>query len=504
MNYIIASNQIGCGSVGKVYLIQNKNHENDYKIVKIFEEQGNDHYIREKNILQDLLNNDNPTDNDYIIKLKTDEIILDFNGQFPHNSNYLLFDYLKYGNLNEYLYFMQNYTPFSEKFVKIIGYKLLKGLKTIHNKSICHNRIELKNIMFNGDCNPIIIHFSEATRNNNNYRRDLFGLAEVLGQLMTSGKIQNIKYENKHFVIIDNFNRKIKEKIFWSMNNVSTQFLNFFNLLVKSKKPLIIDDLLNNEWFNELKNNDDNVRKIEDDLKIYLKNRYKDISLANQIKMPNIDVNSVLNSNNCNSNENSLFNLGSYNSDRSLEYYGEDNHYNLEIKTINFEPKGILFNYIEINFNKINNDPENNTNFLLIDFMNDLEKKINENKKENNINSIDWDKENLSFEVNFEENIKYDDNLANYDEYSEEDESNEDNESSYDEIIEDNDDEPLILKVELFKYIDEKNYGSSKEKYYLMFNYIQGKIHNYHYFLNIIKEKAKSLLSNINKNNKND
>ena len=68
-----------------MYLIQNKNHENDYKIVKIFEEQGNDHYIREKNILQDLLNNDNPTDNDYIIKLKTDEIILDFNGQFPHN-----------------------------------------------------------------------------------------------------------------------------------------------------------------------------------------------------------------------------------------------------------------------------------------------------------------------------------------------------------------------------------------------------------------------------------
>ena len=504
MNYTIYSNQIGSGSIGKIFKIRTKEPPYKYKIIKIFEEQQHAHYIRERNILLDLSNNNNPNDNDYIIKLNNGEIILDFMDHFSQNSNYLVFDYLKHGNLNEYLYNMETYTPFSEKFIKIIGYKILKGLKKIHDNQICHNKIELKNIMFDDDFNPIIIHFSEATRNNTNYRKDFVGFAVILGQLMTSGKMVSIKYEQKHFVIIDNLHHKKKDKAFWALNkNISPQFINLFDLLVKSKKPLIIDDLLNNEWFNEIKNNDDNAKKIEDDLKTYLNSRYEGILLLNQIKMPDVDINSILNSQN--SNEKSLFNLGSLNSDRSLEYIEEDNHYNLEIKTINFEPKGILFNYIEINFNNIRHDVDDNLNILLIDFMNNLEKIINKNMK-NNINSIEWDKEHLSFEVNFEENIIYDDNLANSDEDSEKDEcneciqsNNEDNDSRNDEIIEDKDDEPLILKVELYKHIGQKNFESFEEKYYLMFNYTQGEIHIYHYFMNIIKEKAKSLLLNINK-----
>ena len=87
--------------------------------------------------------------------------------------------------------------------------------------------------------------------------------------------------------------------------NISPQFINLFDLLVKSKKPLIIDDLLKNEWFNEIKNNDDNAKKIEDDLKTYLNSRYEGILLLNQIIMPNIDINSILNSQNSNSNEKS-------------------------------------------------------------------------------------------------------------------------------------------------------------------------------------------------------
>ena len=318
MNYTIYSNQIGSGSIGKIFKIRTKEPPYKYKIIKIFEDQGYDHYIREKNILLDLSHNNNPNDNDYIIKLNNDEIILDFMDNFSQDSNYLVFDYLKHGNLNEYLYNMEKYTPFSEKFIKIIGYKLLKGLKKIHDNQICHNKIELKNIMFDDDFNPIIIHFSEATRNNTNYRKDFVGLAEILGQLMTSGKMINIKYEQKHFVIIDSLHHKIKEKAFWALNkNVSPQFINLFNLLVKSKKPLIIDDLLNNEWFNDIKNNDDNVKKIEEDLKIYLNSRYEGILLLNQITMPSIDINSILNSQSSNSNDNSLFNLGSLNSDRS-------------------------------------------------------------------------------------------------------------------------------------------------------------------------------------------
>ena len=146
--------------------------------------------------------------------------------------------------------------------------------------------------------------------------------------------------------------------------------------------------------------------------------------------------------------------------------------------------------------------------------MNDLEKEIKCNKNmKNNIDNVDWSKDHLSFDVNFKEDILYEDNSPNSDEYSEEDEdneciqnnneNNEDNDSSYGEIFEDNDAEPLILKVELFKYIGENNYNSSKEKYYLMFNYTQGEAHNYYHFMNIIKEKAKSLLSKINKK-KND
>ena len=48
MNYTISSNQIGSGSIGRIFKIRTKEPPYKYKIIKIFEEQGYAHYIREK------------------------------------------------------------------------------------------------------------------------------------------------------------------------------------------------------------------------------------------------------------------------------------------------------------------------------------------------------------------------------------------------------------------------------------------------------------------------
>ena len=508
MNYVINSNQIGSGTVGKVFQIQNLEPPYNKLIAKIFEEQGYEYYIKEKNILLELSHSNN-SNNDYIIKLKNYDITLDFVDYFPYNSNFLIFDYLKHGNLSEYLRDMENFTPISEKYVKLFCYKLLIGLKTIHNNNICHNKMDINNIMLDDDFNPIIIHFSDASKNNSNFRKDFIGLAKVIAKLITSGKFFNIKPANKCFEIIDNFHRMHKDTIFWKMfeKEISGEFIKFFNILVKTKKGLNIDDLIENEWLKEVKNND-NRKEIEENLKKYFKERYEKILYFNNNSIQNIDMNNIITTNNNNYSNNSLFNLYSFNSNRSLDNFNEqNNHYDLSIQKLNYEPKGILFNYIQI---ILKNNKSDNNGFLF-DFMNDFEKSI---KKLKEVSDVEWSKDYLSFFINFEDNLIFEEennNKNNYQDYCFNNDENNDinnsdsnNHDCNDDIFDEDDyeDEPLIIKIDLLKYNKKNSYDIYNDKYYLMFNYVQGGIYNYYYYLKIIREKANSLL-NKNKSNTN-
>ena len=72
------------------------------------------------------------------------------------------------------------------------------------------------------------------------------------------------------------------------------------------------------------------------------------------------------------------------------------------------------------------------------------------------------------------------------------DSSIKDNNISNDE----DEDEDLIINVELLEYNKENNIDDIyNDKYYLMFNYIQGEIYEYYLILKQLKDLAKDLLN---------
>ena len=236
-NYRIISDQIGSGIIGKVHQIQLVQQPYTILIAKIFEEKGEEQYNNEKNILSIILNL-NIYNNNYIIKLKNIYIILDFINYFPYNSKYILFDYLQYGNLSKYLSNINQLSDIPEQFTKLICYKLLKGLQILHNNNISHNKIDINNIMFDNNFNPIIIHFSEAFINHdNNYKNDFRGIGKIIAKMMTSGKYMYLKFNKikKYFEIIDCAKRKIRETDFWNIfkEKIGKEFTNFFDKLLK-------------------------------------------------------------------------------------------------------------------------------------------------------------------------------------------------------------------------------------------------------------------------------
>ena len=152
---------------------------------------------------------------------------------------------------------------------------------------------------------------------------------------------------------------------------------------------------------------------------------------------------------------------------------------NKEIQIIQYEPQGIQFNYIEINF-KDNNDYDcQNT---LNKYMINLEKNIKEFNYEKFINiKTEFLNKYLGFKVTFEEFIDEEENSEEEDlDYLNDDINNKD-------LI------FLIMKIELFK-LEEKEY-TLNNKYYLFFNLIQGDIVDFYEYLKIVKIIATSLLN---------
>lgn len=496
-NYIIISNQIGSGNIGKVYLIKRIEPPHTLLVAKIFEERGNEQYKNEKEILS-LFSNLNEPFSDYIIKLRDIEIALNFDNVFSFNSRYLLFDYLEYGNLSQYLLYMKEYTKFSETYVKLICYKLLKALDIIHKKNICHNKLDINNIMFDNEFNPIIIHFSEAYITNNSFRKDFQGLAKILAILMTSGGcvdcecIINPKNKKVILVFIDSFRRKIIDRDFWKKyeKEIPKEFITFFNTLMIKK--VNIDDLLKNEWLKEIKYRDEHYIEIENKLKEYCKIRYKNLLNKKENENINVDINSMIDTTNNYINLKSSNSLieNTLNSDRCSENLDEENNiFNLEIKNTTKEPKGILFNYIKITIN--NKENKNFIYGLIMELLKEL-KNLNDGNDANI--RIDYDNKYLSFNLTIEDNNEINgDQIENFEDYEN---CGEDcNNSDYD--FDDNEDykEDLIINLQMVKYKQEDKFDYNFEQYYLMINYIQGEIYDYYYYFDIIKEKVNSKLN---------
>ena len=265
-NYEICSNPLGNGKNCEVYKIKEKNHPHSILIAKIYENSRRKYYEKEKRILLKISNSNDVEINDYLIHIKNINARLEISKQFKADSTLLTFDFLMHGNIQDYISLKSFGKPISEIYIKLLCYKLLLGLKKIHNNNISHNKIDIRNLMFDDNFNPIIIHFGNAIISDN-HQNDFLGLGLILVGLISSKKIISYKFNKKQnnyifrFYSTNNYfhESSCEESVFWkileSNKNViiSKEFIDFFHLLVIPDKILNIDELFNNIWLKDIK-----------------------------------------------------------------------------------------------------------------------------------------------------------------------------------------------------------------------------------------------------------
>ena len=259
----------------KVYIIQEKNSRNEL-IVKIYEKYRHKFYQDEIDILDYLNTNFTFPENNFFIMYKNinyypnmfkipEEVIKD-------HLKYSFFDYLQNLSLIEYLESIHKW-KIKEIHAKFLCYKLLIIIQKLRKININHNKINTSNIMFDDAFNIKLIHFCEAKRivNNNDafkLNKDLYQLAKIIIKILSFGKIKSINFGKKikKFLVKPNSNAEHKEESLFLEQmrmqdniNISKQALDFIHILIdakKEKKFVDINDLLKNEWLNEIRNNE--------------------------------------------------------------------------------------------------------------------------------------------------------------------------------------------------------------------------------------------------------
>ena len=303
-NYEICSNPLGNGKNCEVYKIKEKNRPHSILIAKIYENSRRKYYEKEKRILLKISNSNDVEINDYLIHIKNINARLEISKQFKADSTLLTFDFLMHGNIQDYISLKSFGKPISEIYIKLLCYKLLLGLKKIHNNNISHNKIDIKNLMFDDNFNPIIIHFGNAIISDN-HQNDFLGLGLILVGLISSKKIISYKFNKKQnnyifrFYSTNNYfhESSCEESVFWkileSNKNViiSKEFIDFFHLLVFPDKILNIDELFNNIWLKDIKIYH---KEIEQNFREEFKNNYFFLSQSQKL-VNNFNNNSNLN-----------------------------------------------------------------------------------------------------------------------------------------------------------------------------------------------------------------
>ena len=309
-SYHIISNQLGKDQHSKVYKIKGY-HSGIELIIKIYEDSRLIHYNNETNILTLLNNSYNTNDNNNIF-------IMFKNIHFNHNLfpipkeikgnhlEFLFYNFLPKLSLLDYITNIDN--QIKEIHAKFLCYKLLQEIEKLHSINISHNKLDISNIMFDDEFNLKIIHFSEANIINDKYdkNKDLFLLGQNIAKILSSKKFGTINYSkkyNKYFIYGSDKGKKLymEESKFWNTLktlyniNISEKFINFFHILIdakKSKQTININELLKNEWLEEIKQDLEFIENtFKKDFKIFYEEIIEDNIEKNKI---NIDIKNIL------------------------------------------------------------------------------------------------------------------------------------------------------------------------------------------------------------------
>lgn len=437
------------GNISKILQINDINNSEIFYAVKIYSNDidSNRYYDRELSALEkiSLSNNDG---NKYLIKSKKLNGRIDFKNlenEVKDKGNYFIFDFYKNQDIKEYLIYLPGLI---EDYVKLIVYKILKGLEICHNTEIYHNNLKLGHILLDDNYNPIIIDFSKSSSKKSSYKKggqnfsynkDFIDLAAIILKLISS--------EDYNFIIKNGeFCLKIEQKVvkdiwkYLSTKEVkyTKEFQDFLKKLINNNNTIKAEDLLKHNWFKDIK--DKKMNELENNLILEFKDRYnkrkKDIRENQNF---DLDISPYIDS------DSSSDLLKCFSSDvRSLE---ENDYQKYTIPTIYVKPSGLLSNYIEINvinhgagvgcFEKLDIIPNNFFSEFIIELKKEFNCDINFTSNESSIN--------ISFGDNSENNSNINNKKNDYDD-NDNDNTNEDDDED--------DSEELNIKLELFKYIE--------------------------------------------------
>ena len=162
--YIIKEKK-GSGGTSSVFLVQTQNSNEKY-VAKILKNEDDDqitYYNNEVHYLTILEQQHSPNIINIIGSGQGPVIRRDRNDGQPLIKRYIVLEYAPKRELADYIIYTQS--GLGEEYSKLIFYKIMKGIQTIHNQGICHRDIKLENILLDDNFSPKIADFGFSTMN---------------------------------------------------------------------------------------------------------------------------------------------------------------------------------------------------------------------------------------------------------------------------------------------------------------------------------------------------
>ena len=401
-NRYIIIKKLSFGGQAHVFLVKSTTNNNEYA-AKIPRDEDGSFLDGEIGILQYL--KENSTENIINIVDSGEGMITRINKE-PENKKFLILEFAPKRDLAEYISIPKS--GFGELFSKVLFYKIVKCIKSIHENQVCHRDIKLDNILFDIHFNPKITDFGIASHydhelsgpfgtrgymapeivegnNYDGYKIDIFSLGVTLFILTvgTPGFTEATKKSYQYRLI-----KSKKEELFWKYFDIKERANENYKPLSKEFKSLYqsmvsyypddrpsIDDILDNEWFGDIRNMSANeLEEYAENIKLFeeLEKREQKIIDCTEIKIVK--------------NNTSIGSSGSYRSGGD----GYDKYFEPCLKPKLIEREKYKNYYIEINGNL---NPSN--------FLNSLCYKIKE-KFEDDDCFINAKKDKAVFDVEFD------------------------------------------------------------------------------------------------------
>ena len=303
--------KIGDGASSNVYKVKDSFSDN-YYAAKIFEEHSE---IFDREILFNKKILKSKDNNHFFIKYISSSLNATLDND-KEQKCYILFELATKGSLSQYVF---NYgAPFDEKNCKVISYKIILALQSLHEIGICHRDIKAENILLKGErfdikiadfgLSGFIYGNNGKILQNEKVGTDHYMAPEVLYEKEYDGEKSDIfstgvllftlLTRKIPFPIAIIFNKGTKiqklyklikekdEKNYWEtlkekqIEGLSPEFKDLFFKMVayKPNERPSLNEILNHSWMKEVTNlNKEEYIKYEEDLISELKKRKENL-----------------------------------------------------------------------------------------------------------------------------------------------------------------------------------------------------------------------------------